>query len=190
LNSNDRTATENKKAKEIYDILGQYSNLQYANKLENDTVQYHMISMTKQKKPHKYAGFIDKFKRSVSNIVSTIESKTNFVVKDIPVETIRLLAIQLSKIESFEFNVFEIDKLIEKKTLYFALNQIMFKYGFFKDVIDEEKFLNFITEIITGYDRKVPYHNDLHATDVLQTTFVQIEKGNLRKVNKFIYIRN
>lgn len=175
--------------KEAMDILHQYSNLQQVMRLENDTAKYHIISLTKVKKPIKYAGFINKFKRSVSNIISTLEKKTNFVVKDIPPETLRLLAMQLTKIESYEFNVFDIDSLIEKKTLYFALNQIFIKYGFFKDTVSEDKFLNFITEIIEGYNRDVSYHNDLHATDVLQTTFVQIEKGNLMKVrSKFLFL--
>jgi hypothetical protein len=78
--------------------------------------------------------------------------------------------------------VFDIDSLIEKKTLYFVSNQIMMKYGFFKEVVNESKFLQFIREISDGYTRNIPYHNDLHATDVLQTTFVQIEKGCLMTV--------
>jgi len=103
-------------------------------------------------------------------------------MKDLSPSLIEPLAVQLAKIESFEFNVFEIDKLIEKKTLFFTLNQILSKYSIFKELIPEQKFSNFIYEIINGYDRSVPYHNDLHGTDVLQTTYVQIEKGYLGRV--------
>ncbi len=125
--------------------------------------------------------------RSVSNIITNIEKKvSDSVLKDISPETVKQLALQLSKIESFEFNVFELDNLIGKKTLYFTLTQILSKYAFFKEVIKEKTFVNFIHEIIDGYDRKIPYHNDLHATDVLQTTFLQIEKGNLARVIHFI----
>ena len=118
----------------------------------------------------------------MSNIVYVLEKKKDTLMRDLSPSLIEPLAVQLAKIESFEFNVFEIDKLIEKKTLFFTLNQILSKYSIFKELIPEQKFSNFIYEIINGYDRSVPYHNDLHGTDVLQTTYVQIEKGYLGRV--------
>jgi hypothetical protein len=75
------------------------------------------------------------------------------------------------------------DKLVGKRCLYFVLNQIFSKYQLLK-FVEEDKFLNFIEEIIKGYERNIPYHNDLHATDVLQTTYMLVEKGNLIRVKK------
>jgi hypothetical protein len=35
-----------------------------------------------------------------------------------------------------------------------------------------------LEEITNGYYRESPYHNDIHAADVLQTTYVIMEKGS------------
>jgi len=85
----------------------------------------------------------------------------------------------LDKIQSFDFNVFELNDLVEKRTLEFISNEIFERGNFFEEMIDEKKFKNFIREISNGYDRAVVYHNDLHACDVLQTCYVMISKGNL-----------
>jgi len=45
-----------------------------------------------------------------------------------------------------------------------------------------------VNEITSGYSRKIPYHNDMHATDVLQTVYILIEKGKL--VDVLIFILN
>ena len=85
----------------------------------------------------------------------------------------------LVKVDNFDFNVFELDGLIQKKTLYCVLTHILNKYNFIKDLLNEKHYLNFMNEVINGYDRKVIYHNDLHATEVLQTTYIMITKGDL-----------
>ena len=59
----------------------------------------------------------------------------------------------------------------------------MNRYKLIEDFLVEEKYINFVFEIIDGYDRNIPYHNDLHATDVLQTTHMIILKNDLIKVS-------
>ena len=46
-------------------------------------------------------------------------------------------------------------------------------------MVNENTFKSFIGEITNGYSRDIPYHNDLHATDVLQTLYVFLERGNI-----------
>jgi hypothetical protein len=65
---------------------------------------------------------------------------------------------------------------------------VMSKYQFFNNLIPQEKFQSFITEIANGYDRKIAYHNDLHGTDVFQTVFLFLEKGELIMVNYYIIV--
>lgn len=49
---------------------------------------------------------------------------------------------------------------------------------FFDEWISLNKYINFIKEISEGYYRdKSPYHNDIHAADVLQTVYVIMEKS-------------
>ena len=49
---------------------------------------------------------------------------------------------------------------------------------------------NFLSEIVEHYDRiNAIYHNDIHAGDVMQTSFVVFIQGNLQeKMNVLCYI--
>ncbi len=114
-----------------------------------------------------------------------MKEETNKLTLDMDPEVLKSLEGELKKIYTFDFNVFAIDKIIEKKTLLFVSNQILTKYSFLPNIIPEDKFRNFILEITEGYNRSVPYHNDLHATDVLQTTNLFIEEGGLILVINF-----
>ena len=89
----------------------------------------------------------------------------------------------LEKVDDFNFNVFSLDYLIQKKTLYYVLTHILNKYNFFKDLLVEINYINFMNEICNGYDRNMAFHNDLHGADVLQTTYILISKGDLVNVN-------
>jgi len=43
------------------------------------------------------------------------------------------------------------------------------------------KVSRFIGQIYKGYRRDVEYHNDIHATDVLQMCFIFLTKGGLHQ---------
>lgn len=86
----------------------------------------------------------------------------------------------LNKVECFDFNVFELDELVSRKTLQYVSSEIFSLSLYFEDMINEEVFKNFIEEITKGYFRdEVKYHNDLHAADVLQTVYTMVERGDL-----------
>lgn len=95
----------------------------------------------------------------------------------------------LSTIESFDYNIFDLDDLLEKQTLTYLSLEIFERLGYFEQrLLQEDKFRNFIKEITMGYDRNITYHNDLHAADVLQTTFAIISKVDLFSVRSILYI--
>jgi hypothetical protein len=53
------------------------------------------------------------------------------------------------------------------------------------NIISIDTFKNFITQIVTHYDRiKALYHNDLHAGDVMQTCFTIFTQGKLKEKMK------
>ena len=85
----------------------------------------------------------------------------------------------LSKLEDFEFNIFELDKLAGVNTMLYVANEIFSNLYFYEDMIDEMVFKRFVVAIASGYSRNVLYHNDIHATDVLQTVYVMMEKGSV-----------
>lgn len=85
----------------------------------------------------------------------------------------------LSNFDNFDFNIFALNDLLEKRTCLFLASEIFSSLKFFDSLLKESTFNNFLKHIIEGYSRKVPYHNDLHAADTLQTIFVMLDKGQL-----------
>ncbi len=90
---------------------------------------------------------------------------------------------QMSKIDKCDFNIFEVDQLLEKKTVIYIANEILSRFSFVENGnIPNDIFKNFITQIVEHYDRKnAIYHNDLHAGDVMQTSFTIFTQGHLKK---------
>jgi len=86
----------------------------------------------------------------------------------------------LENVGSPDFNIFELDEYIGRKSLFYITNAI-FNSADLEGLYDRDKFRNFINAITDGYKREVDYHNDLHAGDVLQTSWVFISKGRLRE---------
>ncbi len=87
----------------------------------------------------------------------------------------------LTNLHSPTFNIFELDQLVEKKTVLYMLSEIIRRFDLI-GIINEAKYTNFVNVIIDGYDRNIPYHNDLHAGDVMQTTFVMMSNNELVKI--------
>jgi hypothetical protein len=94
----------------------------------------------------------------------------------------------LAQIDNYDYNIFDLNELVERQTLSFIALEIFSKQNYFEDkVINEDKFRSFIKEVTKGYDRNVTYHNDLHAADVLQTTYLIVQKGDVINVCKPSY---
>ena len=68
------------------------------------------------------------------------------------------LATIIGKIDTTDFNIFDLNDLIERKTVFIMANEIFNRYQFL-DLMDEDKFKEFVTQIILGYNRDVAYHN-------------------------------
>jgi hypothetical protein len=68
------------------------------------------------------------------------------------------LASLLNQVNSHEFDIFELDKIAQQKTLFIMSNEIFNRCGFL-EFIEEDKFKEFILNITKGYDRSIPYHN-------------------------------
>jgi len=88
----------------------------------------------------------------------------------------------LQTINDFNFDIFKFDEICRNNSLYYYTFELFGKYEFFSN-IDESVFKKFIHTIKDGYPRTNSYHNDLHATDVLQTCVTIFEHGNLSQVD-------
>ena len=69
-------------------------------------------------------------------------------------------------------------------SLFFTMYALMMRHGLFqKFKVDEKIFLNWLSAIEAGYHGN-PYHNSMHAADVLHITHFILSKGGLvKKIN-------
>ena len=93
---------------------------------------------------------------------------------------------QMSKIDTPEFNIFELNNFMDKKATMYVTKELLSRFEIIQNgVIPEPILKNFIETIVLNYDRiNAIYHNDLHACDVMQTANTIIVKGNLVKKMK------
>lgn len=84
----------------------------------------------------------------------------------------------LEQISDWNFDIFKLYELAENNTLpllalaIFRKNGLVEKFG-----IDELKLRNLFLDISDGYNSTNPYHNAIHASDVLQTVNFFVTRG-------------
>ena len=89
-------------------------------------------------------------------------------------------------IENINFNIFDYDESIGKTNTLTSIGYYIFnKYQFSNLKINQEKFENWSQKITQGYNRKNPYHSDLHAADVTQACLVYYQMGKMDNICKF-----
>ena len=89
----------------------------------------------------------------------------------------------LNDIEKEDFDIFELDRKSNKKSLYLISNYIFNRFGF-NNIINYSMFENWSTKISNGYNRENPYHTDLHAGDITQSCLVYFKSGKINKICK------
>jgi len=90
-----------------------------------------------------------------------------------------------TQFDNINFNIFEYnDKTKFWNFNDYILNHISLyvfrKYNLFC-LINESRFDTFLNKIKVGYDNLLPYHNHIHAADVLQTCNIYAIKAKLKK---------
>ena len=94
----------------------------------------------------------------------------------------------LLNFESPEFNIFELEKKIGEENILPVVSTYVFSSLNLFSIINYQKFENFIYKISKGYNRRNPYHTDLHAADMVQTLLVYYLHGNLRNILQLDYL--
>ena len=83
------------------------------------------------------------------------------------------------KLDKWNYDAFKINELSNGHPLFFTSYAIFLKYDLLnKFNINEKVLISFLREVEAGY-RPVPYHNNMHATDVTQCMHYIISKGGL-----------
>ena len=94
----------------------------------------------------------------------------------------------INNIGDIDFNIFEFKKefnLNNHDLMNIIGTQIFESFGLFEDqIVDNSKFPGFIKAVSNQYNNN-PYHNAIHATDVLQTTSIILSKGDVKDKKVF-----
>lgn len=78
----------------------------------------------------------------------------------------------LDKYQQWDFNIFDLAEATNGQPLVFLAMAIFEKHNFMAHWnIDPIVMRNFFTAIEAGYDKTIPYHNSLHAADVMHAMY-------------------
>ena len=141
------------------------------------------IHMIKEQKI--YQTNIRAVKEELRDLVNWAVNQNNFEEEeDTPVKTetyVNLVATELFGPEvegilkdchKWEFDIFKLEKAAENKSLEIITSHLFSLYNLFQSLsMDNGKFLNFIKLIQAGYHKDNPYHNSIHAADVVQSFY-------------------
>ena len=81
-----------------------------------------------------------------------------YSIKNLPKDVHEIL----KQIDDVDFNIFDLNQRIGKKTLPIISISIFKALGYFGTIINESSFFEYIKEINNGYDRKMAYHNVIY----------------------------
>jgi len=85
-----------------------------------------------------------------------------------------------NSIDSVDFNIFEYSDKFGRENVLINISDYIFEQYSLYCVINSKRFETFLDKIRVGYDYLLPYHNDLHAADVLQTCHLFSVMSNLK----------
>jgi len=83
------------------------------------------------------------------------------------------------KFEEFDFNIFDYSDICGRDNVLINISDYLFEKNSLYCFVNKKCFETFIDKIRLGYDYLLPYHNDLHAVDVLQTCSILMKYLNL-----------
>ena len=158
-------------------FLAQYSNLESSAQREKDFQAFRHFS-------NKYISSLNYSSIHSNNTLSSSRKRrsTNLTSIASPSIIARLNS-QMTKIDQIDFDIFDLDDIVGKKTSIYIASEILSKFEIVEnELVPPDILRNFLETIIEHYDRvHALYHNDLHAGDVMQTVFTFFIKGNLQE---------
>lgn len=118
----------------------------------------------------------------ITDSPSTLVKSDRF--KRISVGNINNLELNLTSstsiIDDVDFDIFNYSKNFGRENVLINIANSIFENYSFYTFINYQRFETFVDKIRLGYDYLLPYHNDLHATDVLQTCHLFVSFSNLK----------
>jgi len=87
----------------------------------------------------------------------------------------------IHQLEVEDFNIFEFAQKFGRQNVLREISLSIFLRHSLFCLINQERFETFLDKIRVGYDYLLPYHNELHAADVLQTSNLFYKFCNLNR---------
>ena len=167
-----QTHLKNKQKQEDFAYLIKYSEIEDNTQKANDYKK-----LRKESKIYKVGIPINK-QNNEKQIKIRRKTRLNEIISPSIISTLNE---QIRKIDTPEFNIFELNEILDKKTTIYIANEILGRFEIVDtEIIPKSIFKNFIEIIVSNYDRiNAIYHNDLHAGDVMQTSYIILTQGNL-----------
>merc|ERR1719253_2274149 len=121
-------------------------------------------------------------KTAVFNVqVANIGEYTLRMIEQYPPEVQEML--EIDALERWHYDMFRLDSLTKKNCLPLMSSRLLKATQLWESFIaDTASFEKYITAIRDFYVEANPYHNAIHATDVMQTTFWFCNSGELCKI--------
>ena len=112
------------------------------------------------------------------NLMNTDE-KPDLPIED-EIQITQFLGIENHVFDESNFNIFDYINTNGREMILHNLSFYIFnKYNLFL-FVNQSRFDSFLNKIKVGYDFLLPYHNELHASDVLQTSYIMATLSNLQ----------
>ena len=172
------THWKNKQRHDEIAYLLQYSDLEHAAQKARDYKKIRKESKSKTINLNKVNG-----EQKSNKKIKEYHFKLNEIISP---SIVSMLKDQMKKLDTPEFNIFELNEILDKKTSIYIAIEILRNFDVIEnEIIPHDILLNFLDIIVSKYDRiNAIYHNDLHAGDVMQTSHTIIKRGNLIKKMK------
>ncbi len=127
--------------------------------------------------------------RAYSRVLNFTNALQYQIAKHQDIEYPEEIRLALQDVDSFDWDVFEMNKASFNRPLYFTALYLFEKHDLFhKCRINVQHFKNFMETMECGYKNN-PYHNAIHATDVLQTVHALLTRSSktshLNDIEKF-----
>jgi len=104
----------------------------------------------------------------------------NNMLRDINLNSERTQSF-IGLLEEDDFNIFDFAQKIGRNNVLKEISNAIFERHSLFRLINKERFDTFLDKIRVGYDYLLPYHNELHAADVLQTCNIFYKYCNLNR---------
>lgn len=108
--------------------------------------------------------------------------KTTRFMPQLDTSIAKQVDVLLEKVEDWDFDIFQVAKLTNNRPLFFVAYALFQRHDLCRRFnIEDANLRRFLAVIEEGYEASNPYHNSVHAADVLQTLNYMIVHGGLEK---------